>query len=62
MEVTGRERSNLDIPNFSVVDFFRAFEWMLNHGGIPTDQTYGTYKGIDANCHFNDSNVEMKFE
>ena len=33
---------------------------------IPTidwlNETYGTYMGIDGKCHFNDSNVEMKFE
>ena len=40
---------------------YRAFEWMLKHGGIPTDETYGTYMGIDGNCHFNDTDVDIKF-
>jgi len=41
---------------------WRAFEWMLQHGGIPTDESYGTYMGIDARCHYNSTGVEMMFE
>lgn len=39
---------------------WRAFEWMMNHGGIPTDESYGTYLGINGKCHFN--STEMKFD
>ena len=41
---------------------YRAFEWMVKHGGIPTDESYGTYMGIDARCHYNSTGVDMMFE
>ena len=57
----------LGILNIKIKDTFslishRAFEWMLQHGGIPTDESYGTYMGIDARCHYNSTGVDMMFE
>ncbi|KAJ8963977.1 hypothetical protein NQ314_005236 [Rhamnusium bicolor] len=30
---------------------FRAYKWMLKHGGIPTEEEYGPYLGQDGYCH-----------
>ncbi|XP_044264589.1 digestive cysteine proteinase 1 [Tribolium madens] len=30
---------------------FRAYQWMLKHGGIPTEEAYGPYLGQDGYCH-----------
>jgi len=38
---------------------WRAYEWAMKHGGIPTSESYGKYLGIDGRCHYNDSNVNM---
>ncbi|KAG5893244.1 hypothetical protein JTB14_013405 [Gonioctena quinquepunctata] len=32
---------------------FRAYQWMLKHGGIPTEEDYGPYLGQDGYCHAN---------
>ncbi|CAG9835411.1 unnamed protein product [Diabrotica balteata] len=32
---------------------FRAYQWMLKHGGIPTEEDYGPYLGQDGYCHSN---------
>lgn len=38
---------------------FRAYEWIQSNGGIPTDESYGGYKGQDSFCHAKDSNVTL---
>ncbi|KAG5893243.1 hypothetical protein JTB14_013404 [Gonioctena quinquepunctata] len=30
---------------------FRSYQWMLKHGGIPTEEDYGPYLGEDGYCH-----------
>ncbi|XP_077283318.1 C1 family peptidase 26-29-p [Arctopsyche grandis] len=30
---------------------FRAYQWMMKHGGIPTEDEYGGYLGQDGYCH-----------
>ena len=30
---------------------FRAYQWMMAHGGIPTAESYGPYLGQDGYCH-----------
>lgn len=30
---------------------FRSYQWMLKHGGIPTEEDYGPYLGQDGYCH-----------
>lgn len=34
---------------------FRAYEWIIKHGGIATELNYGQYLGVDSFCHFNQS-------
>ncbi|KAI4467184.1 cysteine protease family c1-related [Holotrichia oblita] len=36
---------------------FRAYQWMMKHGGIPTEEEYGPYLGQDGYCHV--SNVSL---
>ncbi|CAG0920852.1 unnamed protein product [Notodromas monacha] len=37
---------------------FRAYEWMMKEGGIPTADSYGPYMGADGKCHARDAEVE----
>ncbi|XP_055905890.1 digestive cysteine proteinase 1 [Eupeodes corollae] len=30
---------------------FRAYQWMMKNGGIPTEEDYGSYLGQDGLCH-----------
>lgn len=30
---------------------FRAYQWIMKHGGIPLDDSYGPYLGADGYCH-----------
>jgi len=36
---------------------YRAYEWILRHGGIPTSDSYGSYLGADGFCHLDDPAV-----
>lgn len=38
---------------------FRAYGWIKNNGGIPTEESYGGYKGQDGYCHAKDPNVTL---
>lgn len=38
---------------------FRAYEWIKNNNGIPTEYSYGAYKGQDGFCHVKDSNITL---
>lgn len=38
---------------------FQAYEWIQNNGGIPTEESYGNYKGQDGFCHSKNSNVTL---
>lgn len=38
---------------------FRAYQWIKNNGGIPTEESYGGYLGQDGFCHVNDQNVTL---
>lgn len=38
---------------------FRAYAWIKKMGGIPTEESYGGYKGQDGFCHVNDANVTL---
>jgi len=40
---------------------FRAYQWVMRHGGIPTEDSYGGYLGIDGFCHIDDPNVVTGF-
>ena len=41
---------------------FRVYQWMMKHGGIPTEDSYGPYLGQDGYCHLNDSSVGLKIK
>jgi len=30
---------------------FRSYQWVMKHGGIPSEDSYGPYLGIDGYCH-----------
>lgn len=36
---------------------FRAYEWMMKVGGIPTEESYGGYLGQDGYCHIDSVNL-----
>ena len=36
---------------------FRSYQWIMKHGGLPTEDDYGGYLGQDGYCHVN--NVTM---
>jgi len=38
---------------------FRVYQFMMKHGGIPTEDSYGPYLGNDGFCHMNESNIEI---
>lgn len=36
---------------------FRAYQWMMKHGGLPTEGDYGGYLGQDGYCHINQTQM-----
>lgn len=36
---------------------FRVYQWMMKHGGIPSDESYGPYLGADGYCHIDNSSL-----
>ncbi|XP_054004066.1 digestive cysteine proteinase 1 [Hylaeus anthracinus] len=32
---------------------YRAYKWIMKHGGLPTEDDYGNYLGQDGYCHIN---------
>ncbi|KAM4549673.1 digestive cysteine proteinase 1 isoform 1-T1 [Fundulus diaphanus] len=36
---------------------WRAYEWIMKHGGIATTETYGAYMGMNGFCHLNSSQL-----
>ncbi|XP_068189106.1 digestive cysteine proteinase 2 isoform X1 [Antennarius striatus] len=36
---------------------WRAYEWIMKHGGIATAETYGPYRGMNGFCHVNSSRL-----
>ena len=41
---------------------FRAYQWVIKHGGIPSEFAYGPYLGMNGYCHFNASDVAAKID
>lgn len=39
---------------------FRSYKWIMNHGGIPTEDEYGGYLGQDGYCHINNVTLTAK--
>ncbi|KAL4629415.1 digestive cysteine proteinase 1-like [Arapaima gigas] len=36
---------------------WRAYEWVMKHGGIATAESYGNYMGMNGLCHYNQSKL-----
>ncbi|XP_023687880.1 digestive cysteine proteinase 1-like [Paramormyrops kingsleyae] len=41
---------------------WRAFEWMMKHGGIATAESYGAYMGMNGMCHYNESEMTARVQ
>ncbi|XP_003494144.1 digestive cysteine proteinase 1 [Bombus impatiens] len=39
---------------------FRSYQWIMKHGGLPTEDDYGGYLGQDGYCHINNATVTAK--
>ncbi|XP_026881924.2 digestive cysteine proteinase 1-like [Electrophorus electricus] len=39
---------------------WRAFEWVMKHGGISTAESYGAYTGMNSLCHYNESTLTAR--
>ena len=54
------DHSNLNDHNITILPFsFRAYQWIMKHNGIPTEDSYGNYLGIDGFCHVDDPTTVM---
>jgi hypothetical protein len=36
---------------------FRVYQWMMKHGGIPSEESYGPYLGADGYCHVDNATL-----
>ena len=43
--------------NFLGGEDFRVYQWMIKHGGIPTEESYGPYLGADGYCHMENATL-----
>nr|XP_015204062.1 PREDICTED: digestive cysteine proteinase 1-like [Lepisosteus oculatus] len=41
---------------------WRAYEWMMKHGGIATAESYGSYMGMNGFCHYNNSEMTARIK
>jgi len=39
---------------------WRAYDWIIKHGGIATEDSYGPYLGEDGYCNFKKSTIGAK--
>ncbi|XP_076127252.1 digestive cysteine proteinase 2 isoform X2 [Alosa pseudoharengus] len=39
---------------------WRAYEWLMKHGGISTTDDYGAYTGMNGFCHYNTSKLTAR--
>lgn len=39
---------------------FRSYQWMMKHGGLPSEDEYGPYMGQDGYCHLNSTKLVAK--
>lgn len=39
---------------------FRSYGWVIEHGGLPTEEDYGGYLGQDAYCHTDNVTLTAK--
>ena len=36
---------------------YQAYQWIIKHGGLESEDTYGSYRNLPGFCHFNQSNA-----
>jgi hypothetical protein len=36
---------------------YLAYDWIIKHGGIATEESYGPYLQADGYCHFNNATI-----
>merc|ERR1711962_914891 len=41
---------------------FRAYQWIMRHGGIPTEDSYGPYLGQDGYCRLEQADMGLKIK
>lgn len=41
---------------------WRAYEWIMKHGGIATTETYGAYMGMNGFCHLNETQLTARIQ
>ncbi|XP_031595963.1 digestive cysteine proteinase 2-like [Oreochromis aureus] len=41
---------------------WRAYEWIMKHGGIATTETYGAYMGMNGFCHVDSSKLTARIQ
>merc|ERR1711962_1429291 len=41
---------------------FRAYQWIMRHGGIPTEDSYGPYLGQDSYCRLDNADMGLKIK
>uniref|UniRef100_H3CV26 Zgc:110239 n=1 Tax=Tetraodon nigroviridis TaxID=99883 RepID=H3CV26_TETNG len=41
---------------------WRAYEWIMKHGGIASAETYGPYLGMNGFCHVNSSELTAQIQ
>uniref|UniRef100_A0A6Q2XRF9 Peptidase C1A papain C-terminal domain-containing protein n=1 Tax=Esox lucius TaxID=8010 RepID=A0A6Q2XRF9_ESOLU len=41
---------------------WRAYEWIMKHGGIATMESYGPYQGMNGLCHLNSSQLTARVQ
>ncbi|XP_017887967.1 digestive cysteine proteinase 1 [Ceratina calcarata] len=39
---------------------FRSYQWIMKHGGLPTEDDYGGYLGQDGYCHVDNTTLIVK--
>ena len=42
-----------------ILILYSSYQWIMKHGGIPTEDSYGNYLGIDGFCHVDDPSIVM---
>jgi len=41
---------------------FRAYQWIMKHNGIPTEDSYGPYLGQDSYCRLDQADMGLKIK
>ena len=49
-------------PSSHLLNLMLTSQWMLAHGGIPTEDSYGPYLGQDGYCRADKATVGLKIK